>query len=124
MKGRNNMEILGKRRFVRATLTLFTALMLGAIGTSSLSAAPKGSRVNVVPTIDAIRVGNGQLVAVGTVSATRNCKTTTQPFAAPVTLQIGTNQPGAACPVLNLALGPINLDLLGLVVETSPICLD
>jgi hypothetical protein len=28
------------------------------------------------------------------------------------------------CPILNLALGPINLNLLGLIVETSPICLD
>ncbi len=118
------METLGKRQFVRATLTLFTALMLGAMGTSNLSSAPKESSVNVVPTIDAIRVVNGQLVAVGTVSATRHGKTTTQPFVAPVTLQVGTNPPGATCPILNLALGPINLDLLGLVVETSPICLD
>ena len=28
------------------------------------------------------------------------------------------------CPVLNLSLGPINLNLLGLKVTTSPICLD
>jgi hypothetical protein len=28
------------------------------------------------------------------------------------------------CPILNLSLGPIDLNLLGLVVETSPICLD
>ena len=29
-----------------------------------------------------------------------------------------------SCPILNLRLGPINLNLLGLVVQTSPICLD
>jgi hypothetical protein len=30
---------------------------------------------------------------------------------------------GGACPVLNLSLGPINLELLGLHVDTSAICL-
>jgi hypothetical protein len=30
---------------------------------------------------------------------------------------------GPTCPILNLTLGPINLNLLGLVVQTSPICL-
>ena len=30
---------------------------------------------------------------------------------------------GAACPVLDLSLGPIDLTLLGLNVQTSPICL-
>jgi hypothetical protein len=32
--------------------------------------------------------------------------------------------PGAPCPILDLSLGPIDLDLLGLVVQTSPICLE
>jgi hypothetical protein len=42
----------------------------------------------------------------------------------PVTLAAATNPPAGTCPVLNLTLGPINLDLLGLIVQTSPICLD
>src|SRR5688572_13302126 len=43
----------------------------------------------------------------------------------PVPISLTPQQvPGAACPILNLALGPINLDLLGLNVDTSPICLD
>src|SRR5204863_6782626 len=38
--------------------------------------------------------------------------------------RLAANQQGAgACPILDLMLGPITLDLLGLVVETSPICL-
>src|SRR5204862_4733970 len=49
----------------------------------------------------------------------------------PVTLSVVTNQtltgaptPAAVtCPVLNLSLGPIHLNLLGLDVLTSPICL-
>jgi hypothetical protein len=52
-------------------------------------------------------------------------KTNTVPFLAPVTLALATNQAGAGtCPILDLALGPINLDVLGLVVQTSPICLN
>ena len=30
--------------------------------------------------------------------------------------------PGDDCPILHVALGPIHLDVLGLVVDTSPIC--
>jgi len=45
-------------------------------------------------------------------------------FTAPLT--IGATQPttAGACPVLDLQLGPINLNLLGLKVHTSQICLD
>jgi hypothetical protein len=32
--------------------------------------------------------------------------------------------PAAPCPILNLELGPIDLNLLGLLVRTSPICLE
>jgi hypothetical protein len=43
-----------------------------------------------------------------------------------VNISLAQNQSNAVtgCPVLNLSLAPINLDLLGLVVQTSPICLD
>lgn len=33
-------------------------------------------------------------------------------------------QAAGQCPILDFMLGPINLDLLGLVVQTSPICLN
>lgn len=42
----------------------------------------------------------------------------------PVNLSLAEDQSDAgACPILDLEPGPINLNLLGLVVETSPICL-
>ena len=45
-----------------------------------------------------------------------------QPFQTPLVV---TAKPGAGpCPILNLALGPINLTLLGLNVDTSAICLE
>ena len=43
----------------------------------------------------------------------------------PVNISLAPDQGGAgACPILDLQLGPITLNLLGLVAETSPICLE
>jgi hypothetical protein len=72
---------------------------------------------NVLPlTITSVTVQNGQLVANGTLGSTsfqELLQLTAQPLA-----------PGATCPILDLSLGPINLSLLGLNVDTSPICLE
>jgi len=99
-------------------------MMFAWLGTANLNAAPKEDSINVIPTINNISLQGGQLIATGTASVTRNGKTTTVPFTAPVSLALATNQPTTGCPVLNLSLGPIDLNLLGLVVQTSPICLD
>lgn len=71
---------------------------------------------NVLPLkIDSVAVQNGQLVANGSLGATQ--------FTAPITLS--TSPSGDPdCPILNLHLGPIHLNLLGLRVDTSEICLD
>jgi len=81
--------------------------------------------INLVPNISNITVQNGQLVAAGTVTATVNGQTFTRAFSGvPVSLGLAPDQTGAgACPILDLSLAPINLNLLGLVVQTSPICL-
>lgn len=77
----------------------------------------KPTTFNVLPiTIQSVTVTDGQLVANGLVGTT--------PFQSPITLTPGATPAGATCPILNLSLGPINLDLLGLNVDTSPICLD
>ena len=62
-----------------------------------------------------VREGN-QLVARGLMGD--------QPFTAPMTLTATPNPADPDCPILNLELGPIHLDLLGLIVDTSRICLD
>jgi hypothetical protein len=59
---------------------------------------------------------NGVLTAVGTIGSAN--------FTAPINLSTSPNAADPTCPILHLELGPINLDLLGLVVETSPICLE
>jgi hypothetical protein len=112
-------------------LARFGALLTGlclAIGlmVTPANAAPKSSSLSIVPTVTNLTVVNGQLVASGTATATIKGRVYTAPFSnVPVTISLAQNQTNASagCPVLDLALGPINLDLLGLVVQTSPICL-
>ena len=58
-------------------------------------------------------VEDGQLVAIGRLGNT--------PFRAPITFE--TERDGGVCPILHLMLGPIDLNLLGLGVQTSEICL-
>jgi hypothetical protein len=94
------------------------------LGIPIAQAKPANNSITVIPTITSLAVQNGQLVASGTATATIKGKTYTSPFTVPVNISLAADQSAATdCPVLDLALGPINLDLLGLVVETSPICL-
>ena len=75
------------------------------------------STFNILPiNISSVTVQGGQLVANGTVGLT--------PIQLPLTMAAQPLAPGATCPVLDLSLGPINLSLLGLNVDTSPICLE
>ena len=101
------------------TLCFVVATML----VSATHASAQGNGRNSVPrsfevlpiTITSVTVQDGQLIANGLLGST--------PFSTPLT--IGAQQePGAACPILNLSLGPIDLTLLGLNVTTSPICLE
>ena len=48
----------------------------------------------------------------------------TTPFTTPMDVTATPAATPGQCPILNLELGPINLNLLGLVVQTSEICLD
>ena len=104
-----------------ASLTLGVWLMA-----FTTPAAPAPSSLNIIPTVTNLTLVNGQLLASGTATATIHNRSYTTTFSGvPVNLSVVpgvTNTTG--CPVLNLSLGPINLDLLGLVVQTSPICLD
>jgi len=101
----------------------FLAILVAGIGIPAAphaeAAKPKPrAAFNVVPiVITSVAVEGGQLVAHGLAGS--------QPFTAPITSL--TASPAAtpgACPILHLMLGPIHLDLLGLVVDTSEICLN
>ena len=108
----------------RTGLALGLTCLLTALASPDADAARKVSNLKVVPTINSISVSNGQLFASGDATVVLRGRTNTVPFTAPVNISLAQNQTNAgACPILDLELGPINLDLLGLLVETSPICL-
>ena len=98
------------------------ALLCMTSGLTEALAAPKATNISIIPTITSVSLVNGVLTATGVATATINGQTTTVPFAAPVDITAAPSQPGV-CPVLDLTLGRINLNLLGLDVQTSPICL-
>lgn len=116
---RNVSRLTGAIASLAVGLCLFATPARAAQG-------PKPSDLNIVPTVTSLIVSNGQLLASGVATATIKGRTYSAPFSnIPVNIALagGTNAPGT-CPVLNLTLGPIDLDLLGLIVQTSPICLD
>jgi hypothetical protein len=79
-----------------------------------------------IPTITEIAFNSaGDLVASGIVLVEANGKTKTIDFDdVPVSLALAADQTGAGtCPILDLTLGAIELNVLGLIVETSDICL-
>ena len=98
----------------RIAVLAVSAMALSATDALAQKKAPK--TFNVIPiTITSVTAQGGQLVAAGNVSST--------PYR-PIDSHAPGAVPDATCPVLDLSLGPINLSLLGLNVDTSPICLE
>jgi hypothetical protein len=79
---------------------------------------------SVVFNIERFAVQNGTLVAVGNIVATTTSGATQviSGFAVPVIL--GNSGTSGSCQILNLVIGPIHLDLLGLVVDVSQITIN
>jgi hypothetical protein len=78
--------------------------------------------VPVVGTLDvtSFRVVNGVLNGVGTFTGTVGGQQVPQSFTAPVAPQQATG----SCQILDLVLGPLDLDLLGLVVDLNQVHLN
>jgi hypothetical protein len=93
--------------------------------------AENGKQFNGRYAIDRFATSRGRLVSVGTLRGrVGNRRVTERGVRMPATLSGGTAAAAAqppvppipgACEILNLRLGPINLDLLGLVVRTNRI---
>ena len=64
-------------------------------------------------------VVNGVLQVSGTITGT-GLPAAGTPFTAPITSLV----PTAACTILTLDLGPLNLNVLGLVIDLAPVMLD
>lgn len=111
---------------------LITTAMLFTVGVPDASAQGQSRGVSkLIPQIEEISLNDaGQLVASGNILFQQyrgRGGTVVSEFSnVPVNLSLSEDQSGAdsaGCPILDLELGPIEVDLLGLVVETSPICL-
>jgi len=75
--------------------------------------------INILPQLDVtnvVKAADGTLEAIVSLG--------NQTTAVPLSLSASPNTPGASCPILSLHLDEIHLDLLGLNVDTSKICLD
>ena len=127
-------------------LTVLTAALipLVALTTGGASAAPPapaaGPTVNITPaqsngalngvfTLTGVTLNQaGQLVANGTFTGTATSATgvVTQLTDAVVSSVVTPNAagPGGSCQVLDLVLGPLHLDLLGLVVDLNQVHLN
>jgi hypothetical protein len=125
---------------------LVAALGLGTAGTLPLTAAEKdksggiqvpvtgttsnGGTFQGTATINGFAVDGQNVVAVGTLTGVVNgAQSFVSTFSAPVTLPKATAaaapQAAAACQILNLTLGPLNLNILGLVISIpNPIVLN
>jgi hypothetical protein len=83
---------------------------------------PIGDLTGGTLTITRLQAQGGQLLADGTLTGTAQGQAVNQSFKdVPLAL---TAPATGACNILNLDLGPLNLDLLGLVVDLSPVTLD
>ncbi len=106
---------------VAAVVLAMTTGLPEAVAAPTIPTPPS---INIIPNITSVALVNGVLTATGTATAVIHGQTTTVPFSAPLDVTATTNPEDPTCPILNLMLGPINLNLLGLVVQTSSICLD
>src|SRR5947208_43558 len=95
-----------------------TSLQVPIIGTTSAGGTFQGTAA-----ITSFAGSGNNVVAVGTISGVVNgTQSVVSTFTAPVTLPSATAaapaaDAAAACQILNLMLGPVNLNVLGLVIS-------
>ena len=111
-----------KNRIVSAIVAIAVVSMTS--GLPQALAVPRPTSISIIPNITSVALVNGVLTATGTATAVIHGQTTTVPFSAPIDVTAAPNpDPNDPCAILDLRLGPIHLNLLGLDVLTSPICL-
>jgi hypothetical protein len=104
----------GLRKKTAACAVAASLLLTAPAALAQGQSQRKPETFSVLPiSITSVALENGQLIAHGLIG--------TSSFQTP--LAIGAQQTDAACPILDLQLGPIDLNLLGLRILTSPICL-
>jgi hypothetical protein len=126
-----------------ATLAAVTAIVCGMTIAPAANAAPGGSpsltgipvtgtlplngTFNGTANITSFALQNGQLVANGTLTGTLLNSAGAligNVTNVPITLPVNLPTAGGACQILNLTLGPLDLNLLGLVVHLDTVHLN
>ena len=132
-----------RRRYFR---TLGSAALAGALGASvtsvglvSAAPAPQASPALAIPITGVPLLGGtltgvfnlvefavreGELVAVGTLTGTLTDAAGIVQEIADFALELPVSQANGTCDILHLELGPLDLDLLGLVVHLDKVVLD
>jgi len=101
----------------RAFLALLVALLVALVAAPPPPAYAQNINRGTLQVVQGVFVQDGQLFAFNNRGS--------QFVVIPLDLGLAADQSEAGhCPILNLELGPINLNVLGLQVDTSAICLD
>lgn len=114
---------VGLRRFAVAIVATSLAVVMAAgpaAGTAMAAKKGGGGAAKMPKTLLPLKITDvivldGQLFAVGNLGAKN--------FVVPINLGTAPNPADADCPILDLEIQAITLNLLGLLVETSDICL-
>ena len=135
---------MSRTRLATLVASLACALLLGGVGTAAAATTPTQPLAKKIPVTGAAKNGKkfkgtfsidrftkrgGKIFAVGTMKGTFKHQRVKRQVAVPVrnpsvaSMASGAQLPPIpnACQILNLQLGPINLNLLGLVVRTNRI---
>ena len=107
------------RAAAAAVVALAPGVSVPIAGTTS-----KGGKFSGNFAIQQFRVVGDQIVAVGTLTGTVQNGVGNVIGTVLKTIQIITNITGASCDILHLELGPLDLDLHGLVVHLNRVVLD
>jgi len=129
------------KRLLAALLSLAILGFVGVAASGSAAAKPKNTGGTLTAPVtgaaddgttfagtfspDRFAVQDGGLVAIGDVTGTlSNPDGTTDPVTTQATLPVDLAQSSGSCQILDLTLGPLDLDLLGLVVHLDEVHLN
>jgi len=103
-----------------------TPLPVQLTGTATGLGLPANSTIAGTLNIQRFANRNGALVAIGTFTGTIRdaAGTVVRQIAQPVAIPVDTQATNGSCQILHLVLGPLHLDLLGLVIDLSQVTLD
>ena len=107
--------------FVAPTATQANVQGGKATGAVSLPEGSGATLTNGLFTITRFAVQEGKIVAIGTLTGTLTNTATGQSTQLNQTATVPVQNMQGSCEILNLTLGPINLNLLGLVIQTNTI---